>query len=198
VISPLVDDGPAVQVQEPPPEVVAHVPLLVLQLWLPEQAAQAAPPLPHRALVSLANGTQVVPLQQPLAHELALQAHLPDAQVVPVAQAAQAAPAVPQVALLEVWQWPFASQHPLGQEVALQTHLPPLQAWPVAQAAQAAPLVPQADAVSAVVTQVVPLQQPVGQEVALQAHCPLLPQACPDPQATQAAPAVPQVVVDEV
>jgi hypothetical protein len=67
-------------------------------------------------------------LQQPPAHELPLQAHLPAEQVVPVPQAAQAAPPVPQVPLLEVWHLPLVSQQPFGQEVALQTHLPPLQA----------------------------------------------------------------------
>jgi hypothetical protein len=67
-------------------------------------------------------------LQHPPPQELALQAHFPDAQAVPVAHDAHAAPPVPQVALLEVWHLPLESQQPFGQELALQTHLPPLQA----------------------------------------------------------------------
>jgi len=66
-------------------------------------------------------------LQQPPPQELALQTHLPLAQVVPVPQVAHAAPPVPQVPLVDVWHLPLESQQPLGQEVALQTHLPPLQ-----------------------------------------------------------------------
>jgi hypothetical protein len=164
-----VDDGPAVQVQGPV-LVVAQVPVAVPQVWPLGQPAQVAPPFPHEVLLWLAKGTQAVPLQQPFGHELALQAHLPAEQAVPVPQTAQLAPAVPQVALLEVWHLPLESQQPFGHELALQTHLPPLQAWPVAQAPQDAPPVPQL-ATLWLVTQVVPLQQPV-HELLLQAHWP--------------------------
>ena len=54
---------------------------------MPEQALQAplAPP-PHIDVVSLATETQVLPLQQPVVHELAVQTHWPALQVVPLAQ----------------------------------------------------------------------------------------------------------------
>jgi hypothetical protein len=91
----------------------------------------------------LAYATHAPLLQQPLAHELALQTHAPLEQVVPVPHALQLAPPVPQVELLDVRQTPVESQQPLGHEVALQTQLPPEQAWPVAHALQAAPPLPQ-------------------------------------------------------
>jgi hypothetical protein len=46
--------------------------------------------------------TQVLPLQQPPLHELALQTQAPLLQVVPVAQVTQAAPLVPQVFIPDV------------------------------------------------------------------------------------------------
>jgi hypothetical protein len=122
--------------------VVAQVPVAVPQVWPLGQPAQVAPPFPHEVLLWLAKGTQVVPLQQPFGHELALQAHLPAEQVVPVPQTAQLAPAVPQVALLDVWHdappvpqlamlWLVTQVVPLQQpvhELLLQAH------WPLAQA----------------------------------------------------------------
>lgn len=87
-----------------------------------------APPFPHDVLLWLAKATQVVPLQQPFGHDVALHAHLPALQVVPVPQTAQLAPPVPQVGLLEVWHLPLESQQPFGHDVALQAHLPALQA----------------------------------------------------------------------
>ena len=53
MISPLVDDGPALQVQGPV-LVDPQVPLAVLQVVPLPQGAQVAPPLPHRVLDSLA------------------------------------------------------------------------------------------------------------------------------------------------
>lgn len=53
MISPLDDDGPPLQVQGPvlaPPQ----LPLAVLQVCPLPQAAQVAPPEPHRLFVSLA------------------------------------------------------------------------------------------------------------------------------------------------
>jgi hypothetical protein len=44
------------------------------QVWLPEQEAQATPPLPHCS--SLAPVRQVVPSQQPV-HRSPLQVHVP-------------------------------------------------------------------------------------------------------------------------
>lgn len=82
--------------------VVAQVPVVVPQVWPLGQPAHVAPAFPQEVLVWLAKATQVVPLQQPFGHELALQAHLPAEQVVPAPQTAQLAPPVPQVGLLEV------------------------------------------------------------------------------------------------
>jgi hypothetical protein len=71
----------------------------VSQRWLAEQAAQAAPAIPHWPFDWLAYATQLVPLQQPFGHEVALQTQAPPVeQVVPVGQAAHAPPFVPHVA----------------------------------------------------------------------------------------------------
>ena len=53
MISPFVDEGPPLQVQGPV-LVEPQVPLAVLQVWPLPQAAQVAPPLPHRVFDSLA------------------------------------------------------------------------------------------------------------------------------------------------
>ena len=53
MISPFVDDGPALQVQGPV-LVAPQVPLAVLQVWPLPQGAQVAPPAPHRVVDSLA------------------------------------------------------------------------------------------------------------------------------------------------
>jgi len=58
-----------------------------LKQAMPEQALQAplAPP-PHIDAVSLATGTQVLPLQQPVVHEAAVHTQLPPLQVWPALQ----------------------------------------------------------------------------------------------------------------
>jgi hypothetical protein len=70
-------------------ESCSHVPLLqqpghplVPQAHVPpvhappfEHAAQAAPPVPHCVVDCEPVGTQVLPLQQPLAHDVASQTH---------------------------------------------------------------------------------------------------------------------------
>jgi hypothetical protein len=53
VISPLDDEGPPLQVQGPL-LLDPQLPLAVLQVWPLAQAAQLAPPEPHRLFVSLA------------------------------------------------------------------------------------------------------------------------------------------------
>jgi hypothetical protein len=58
-------------------------------------AAHAPPPLPHREADWLANGSQVLPLQQPLHPVFGPQTHFPAEHVVP---AAQTVPHVPQLA----------------------------------------------------------------------------------------------------
>jgi len=70
---------------EPPGEQLPmHEPLTQA---LPEQALQAplVPP-PHIEVVSLATGTQLLPLQHPVVHEVALHTHVPALHVVPLAQ----------------------------------------------------------------------------------------------------------------
>ena len=100
--------GPPLQVQPVPPSglFATQRPALVSQRWLAEQAAQAAPAIPHWPFDWLAYVTQVWPF----------------------AQAAHAAPPVPQVPALEVRHMPLVSQQPLGHEDALQTHAPPAHA----------------------------------------------------------------------
>ena len=57
-----------------------HCPL-PLQRCPVTQAEHAAPPVPHEPAASLAYGTHVTPLQQPLAHEAAVQVQAPALQV---------------------------------------------------------------------------------------------------------------------
>ena len=114
-------------------------------------AAHEAPPVPQDELDSLANASQVPPVQQP-AHELPPQLHVPLEQACPDAHALHAAPAVPHC---EVDCEPYGTQvvplqQPLGQDVASQTHCPVvvLHSWPVPHAAQVAPPVPHEEDVS--------------------------------------------------
>ena len=53
MISPLVDEGPPLQVQGPV-LVDPQVPLAALQVWPLAHAAQVAPPPPHKVFDSLA------------------------------------------------------------------------------------------------------------------------------------------------
>jgi hypothetical protein len=74
--------------QEPEPEQTSP-------FW---QAAHVAPPVPHTVRFWLANGTQVLPTQQPLAQVLPVQGgppvQAPLVQVWPLSHGMQAAPAV--------------------------------------------------------------------------------------------------------
>lgn len=116
------------------------------------QVSHAPPPPPHDAAVSPAR--QVVPAQQPSAHEVPSHTQVlpmqrwPSAQAGPVpqrqaplaeqlslraSQMAQVDPASPQVAserVAHTTPW----QHPLGHEVASQMHRPATQRWPPAHA----------------------------------------------------------------
>jgi hypothetical protein len=145
----------------------------VSQRWLAEQAPHAAPAIPHWLFDWLAVATQVVPLQQPFGHAVALQTQAPPVeQVVPPGQAVHAPPFVPHVAANGgAWHWRLPSQQPPAQEEALQTHMPPEQVWPAAHAVHAAPPVPQ---VPVLEVRHWPLesQQPLGHEAALQTHAP--------------------------
>lgn len=167
------------------------------------QLVQAAPVRPHWLWV--VGLTQVVPLQQPLAHELELQTHAPATHDWPALQAApppqrqaplvqlsavallqavHTAPDVPQAPSDGVWQVPF-EQQPVAQLAALQPeHVCAVQVCPPGQAWQATPPVPQA-AVWLPAWQVLPMQQPLGQLAALHTQAPPT-HAWP---ATQAGPA---------
>lgn len=117
--------------------------MLVLHVSPLGQPPHMTPAAPHMVFVSLAYASHVVPLQQPLGHEVELHAttHLPAVHV-PVPQATQLTPPVPHVPVLEVSHCPLVLQHPFGHDVALQTHLFPLHASPCGHAVHALPAVP--------------------------------------------------------
>lgn len=98
-------------------------------------AAQAAPPVPQKVDVSEESGRHVLPLQQPLGHEVALQTHPEPVHCWPAAHCA----------------------------APLQVHAPAVQplATVVLHAVQAPPPVPQF--VTEGVSQVIPEQQPEAQ-----------------------------------
>ena len=137
---PLTQTGPLPQPQLPLTQTLAFGPQVV-QL----------PPLAPQVFTD--GVMQVLPAQQPVAHEVASQTHwlltqcwpaaqagllpqaqLPFRQVLAVVglQAEQAAPLVPQpmnVGMVQVLFW----QQPFGQERPLQRQLPLRQAWPTGQ-----------------------------------------------------------------
>lgn len=133
-------------------------------------------------------------MQQPLAHDAAVQVHVPPApQVCPDPHPTQAAPPMPHVALAEVWHWPFASQQPEGQDVASQTHLPcVLHSCLVAQLAHVPP--PRPHAVFDGVVLHTPLAQQPLQDVPPQLHAPPL-QAWPPAHDPHAFPANPHALL---
>jgi hypothetical protein len=149
-----------------------QIPPVLLQAMPEAQPAQAAPPVPHWVLLSLAKGTQVVPEQHPFGQDAGVHWQTPVApHTCMLPHAAHAAPAAPHFAVVcaaRRTHAPFASQQPFGHELASHTHLPPAtsQRWPAMQVEQAAPAVPHAVS-PAVVHCPVLLQQPLGQEVAL-------------------------------
>jgi len=119
---------------------------------VPEQETHAPPPVPQ---VDAVLGLHAFPLQQPLAHEVASQAHAPPVHSCPLEHAL----ATPH------WHEP-AAEHALASVVLHVT--------------QALPLKPQFDVEGA--SHVEPLQQPLGQEAALQTQLPT-EHTCPKPQA---------------
>ncbi len=157
--------------QQPEAQVLAlqmHWPVDVLHAWPEAHAAQAPPPVPHSVLVCEATATHVPLLQQPVAHEAALQVHWPVevSHVWPEAQAAQAAPPVPHPPLVSFASGTHEapSQQPDAHEVALQTHSPVAlsHVWPAAHATQAGPPLPHSLFVSlASGTHVEPFMHPV-------------------------------------
>ena len=93
-------------VQHPPGHVFLshpHTPVMVSQRTPPAHAAHAAPAVPHSDADCDPGGTHVVPLQQPLGHDVASHMHVPAPlplalQSWPVAHGAQVAPATPHEA----------------------------------------------------------------------------------------------------
>jgi hypothetical protein len=98
-----------------------QTPVVVLHSWPAPHAAQAAPARPHEALDSDAKGTQVLPLQQPLGHDVASHTHWPLLHSWPAAHAEHVAPAKPHE--------PFDSPESGSHVVPLQhpAHAPPPQ-----------------------------------------------------------------------
>jgi len=171
----------------PPPH--WHIPPEQLLAELP-QSTQAAPPLPQ---LFSDGARQVLPLQQPLGQDAALQTQTPPmqrwppAQIAPppqlqapllhrsarvASQATQLLPPFPQAAVVgDVQVAP--EQQPLGQDAELHPeHAPPEQVWPAGQAWQAVPPAPHADGWPPD-WQVSPAQQPLGHELLSQMHMPL-------------------------
>ena len=108
-------------------------------------ALHAAPPFPHDPFDSFAYVSQEPLLQHPL-HRPPPQEQLPAVHVEPVPHAAQVTPPVPQ----ELFDCadcashvPDAVQHPLGHDAALHTHWPArLHVWPPGHVPHVAPPVP--------------------------------------------------------
>jgi hypothetical protein len=152
------------------------------------QVEQPLPPVPQDVAPAV---RQVVPLQQPLPHEVASHVHVPLTQCWPAAQGAplphahppeeqesaligsqatQATPPVPHVpADGELHVLPV--QQPVVHVEAQLPHTPPVQVSPVPHGVQAAPPVPHAP-VEGAVLQALLAQHPEAQEVASQTHAP--------------------------
>jgi hypothetical protein len=168
--------GPAPQPQLPVAEQLSAVMTL--------HATHARPADPQ--LVSDGGVTQVVPLQQPLGHDVPSQTQAPATQRWPVphigpppheqlpplvqrsallaSQPTQVVAPMPQV-VSEGWLQVAPEQHPLGQLVALQPlHRPAVQVCPAGQRSQTLPPAPQ-DVTLLPVRQAPPEQHPVGQDV---------------------------------
>jgi len=106
---------------------------------------QTVPHAPHMVFDSLARGSHVTPLQQPV-QELPPHEQAPPEHASPLAHEPQAAPPVPHdVADCVAYNsHTLPLQQPPGHEVASQTHRPvlPLHSWPAAHAEHAAPPAP--------------------------------------------------------
>jgi hypothetical protein len=176
--------------QQPPGQLVALHPLHAPPVQLSPEGHIAHVPPPAPQAVMLFPGWQVLPWQQPVEHEAAVQMHEPPEQTCPAAHAAappqvhapvdeqpsavaphamHAAPFVPHVPADGVVQV-GPEQHPVGHEAAVHVQMPFEHTWPAPHAA--AP----------------PHEQ---------APVPEQPSALV-PQSTHAAPAVPQAVVEGV
>jgi hypothetical protein len=87
--------GQSAALEQPHPPATQAVPL-----GLPAQAPHTAPPVPHCVPVCDPVGTQLRPLQQPVAHEVVVHAHSPLTQAWPLAQLEHAPPAAPHALVL--------------------------------------------------------------------------------------------------
>ncbi len=173
----------------PPPQL--HAPLTH---WFPvePQFTHVAPIVPHADAEGVVH---VVPEQQPVGQEVALQTHAPATHSWPLAHAApvphvqtpfvhesalmpqamHAPPPVPQVEAEGVLQF-GPEQHPLGHVVALHPHAPAMHFCIMGQVWHAAPALPQF--VSELPgRQLFPEQQPL-HEVLSHRHTPI-EQCCP-------------------
>jgi hypothetical protein len=183
-------------VQEPSPgapHAGVHAPAAHVGVT-PVQGAQFAPPVPQLPLLCAAGSTQLVPLQQPPAHEPGVHAHAPATQACVLAQPAHIAPPVPHAPTsLPGWHTPFASQQPFGQVDLLQTHAPPTHAVPLPQVAHARPPVPHAPTIVPGWHMPLPSQQPLPHIVESQVQTPDS-HDCPVEHGAQLAPALPHEV----
>jgi hypothetical protein len=153
------------------------------------QATHAPPPVPH---APSERGVQLLPLQQLLGQEVALQTHAPATHCWPLAhagpepqrhepppqlsavialQATHAAPAVPH-ALVDGETQVEPVQQPPGHEVALQpAHAPPVQLWPGGHVWHALPPAPH-EFVAVPGRQLLPEQQPLAHEAGVHTQLP--------------------------
>jgi hypothetical protein len=89
-----------------------------VQTWVCElhsvpapHATHLLPLVPQTLLLSLPHGTQVLPLQQPLGHDVESQTHDTPLHSVPVGQLTHAAPEVPHAVFASlVMHWLFEQQ----------------------------------------------------------------------------------------
>jgi hypothetical protein len=107
-------------VQHPAHELPPHVQAPFEHVSPLAQAPQRAPPVPHAALDCDDVGTQVVPSQQPVGHEVASQTHVPLLVLHswPTRQPPQATPPVPHITLdcdAGCTHTPWPVQQPSGQ-----------------------------------------------------------------------------------
>jgi hypothetical protein len=115
-----------------------HAPLThALPFALPAHAPHTAPPVPHCAALCDPLGTQLRPLQHPVAHEVVVHAHIPLTHACPLAHDVHAAPPVPHALVVPpATHWPLALQHPPAHVPAphgSQTCVVVLQSRPLLQ-----------------------------------------------------------------
>jgi hypothetical protein len=154
--------------------------------------AQTPPPVPHAEDSSVV--THVVPLQQPLGHDVGSHTHALPLQRCPVAHAMQTPPPVPHAAdVSAVTQLVPPLQQPFGHDVASHAHPPcVLHSCPVVHPTHAPPPRPQ---VALDELTHVPFEQQPLQLVPPHVHAPPL-QACPAVHLPHVLPPDPQAIAD--